>query len=194
MTIGDRIKIRREELGLSQEELAQKLGYKSRSSINKIEHNTRQLTQKNIKAIADALDTTPSYIMGWNEEQKTTESILVPVFGMVAAGNPIEAIENIRDHIDIPSDWNGDYRGFIVYGDSMSPRILDGDILVVRRQDDAESGDIVVAMTDDGATVKKLIKHSDHITLQPFNPSYEPMYFAHGLKLWGKVVELRAKF
>lgn len=68
MTIGERIKIRREELHLSQDELAKRLGYKSRSSINKIETGSRELTQTKIKAIADALDTTPSYIMGWTEE------------------------------------------------------------------------------------------------------------------------------
>lgn len=66
-TIGSRIRKRREELGLSQDELSKRLGYKSRSSINKIELDQRNLTQSKIKAIADALDTTPAYIMGWKE-------------------------------------------------------------------------------------------------------------------------------
>ena len=70
MTIGDRIKQRRMELGMSQEELAHKLGYKSRSSVNKIELGGQNLTQKKIKKIADALDTTPEYIMGWDEQVK----------------------------------------------------------------------------------------------------------------------------
>lgn len=74
-TIGERIRLRREELHLSQEELAKKLGYKSRSSINKIELDSRNLTQSKIKAIADALETTPSYIMGWEEESSTSEKI-----------------------------------------------------------------------------------------------------------------------
>lgn len=73
MTIGQRVKIRREELGMSQEELAKKIGYKSKSSINKIELGFRVLTQSKIKAIADALDTTPSYIMGWDEEASRNE-------------------------------------------------------------------------------------------------------------------------
>ena len=68
MTIGQRVKLRREELGLSQEELAKRIGYKSKTSINKIELDFRNLTQSKIKAIADALETTPSYIMGWDEE------------------------------------------------------------------------------------------------------------------------------
>lgn len=67
-TIGSRIRNRREELGLSQDELGRRLGYKSRSSINKIELDQRNLTQSKIKAIADALETTPSYIMGWENQ------------------------------------------------------------------------------------------------------------------------------
>ena len=66
-TIGNRIRKRREQLDLSQDELAKRLGFKSRSSINKIELDERNLTQSRIKAIADALETTPSYIMGWDE-------------------------------------------------------------------------------------------------------------------------------
>ena len=68
MTIGDRIRTRREELGMSQEELSQKLGYKSRSSVNKIENDGRNLPQKKIAAIAKVLETTPSYIIGWRED------------------------------------------------------------------------------------------------------------------------------
>lgn len=68
MTIGERIKKRRNELGMTQQELANKLGYKSKSSINKIELNGRNLTQRKIKLIADALQTTPEYIMGWDKE------------------------------------------------------------------------------------------------------------------------------
>ena len=68
MTIGERIKFKREELNISQDELARRLGYKSRSSINKIELGLQNLNQSKIKAIADALQTTPSFIMGWTED------------------------------------------------------------------------------------------------------------------------------
>lgn len=73
-TIGGRIKQRREELQISQDELAKKLGYKSRSSINKIEVGSQNLTQPKIKALAIALETTPSFIMGWDEEKKSPDS------------------------------------------------------------------------------------------------------------------------
>lgn len=69
MTTGERIRMRRIDLGLSQEELAAKLGYAHKSSINKIELGLRNLTQSKIMAIAEALDTTPSYIMGWDDEE-----------------------------------------------------------------------------------------------------------------------------
>ena len=75
MKIGDRIKYRREELEMSQEELARRLGYKSRSSINKIEKDASGLPQTKIEAIANALQTTPAYIMGWEEEQKNNDII-----------------------------------------------------------------------------------------------------------------------
>lgn len=75
-TIGDRIRKRREELGLSQDELGKRIGYKSRSSINKIELGWRNLTQSKIKAIADALETTPSYIMGWDESNPQLEALI----------------------------------------------------------------------------------------------------------------------
>lgn len=75
-TIGNRIRKRREELGLSQDELGKRIGYKSRSSINKIELGHRNLTQSKIKAIADALETTPSYIMGWEENNPQLNALI----------------------------------------------------------------------------------------------------------------------
>lgn len=75
-TIGNRIKKRREELGLSQDELGKRIGYKSRSSINKIELGHRNLTQSKIKAIADALGTTPSYIMGWEDSNPQLDALI----------------------------------------------------------------------------------------------------------------------
>ena len=82
MTIGQRIKQRREELQISQEELAHKIGYKSRSSINKIELDIQQLTQRKIKAIADALDTTANYILGIDEEVQQQEQELCDLFSL----------------------------------------------------------------------------------------------------------------
>ena len=125
----------------------------------------------------------------------------IPVYGRVAAGIPIEAIENILDYEEIPSSWPGEYAGLRVKGNSMEPKISEGDVLIVRIQSDADSGDVVVALVNgEDATVKKLIKQPTGIVLQPFNPAYEPMYFTHEqardmpVVIWGKVVENRQKF
>ena len=131
----------------------------------------------------------------------TVKAVRIPVYGRVAAGIPISAIENIIDYEEIPNTWSGVYGALKVKGDSMEPRIQDGDTLIVKRQDDAESGDVVVAIINgEDATVKKLIKKPDGIVLQPFNPAYEPMYFSADqadkipVTIWGKVVENRQKF
>ena len=101
MLLYERIKSRREELGLSQEELAHRIGYKDRSSIAKIESGVNDITQSKIKAIADALDTTPSYLMGWEEspsgsDEKTADP--------KAGGG--ESLEDISPGYDSLSDLN----------------------------------------------------------------------------------------
>lgn len=194
----------RKELGMSQEELAKKTGYSDRSSIAKIEAGNIDLTQTKIKLFADVLGTDPVELMGWSDDEDFYEEAsgrTIPIYGRVAAGIPVEAIENIVDYEEIPAHWAGEYGGLVVAGDSMAPRILDGDYLIVRRQDDADSGDVVVAFVNgQDATCKKLIKHKNGITLQPFNPAYEPMFFTNEeieslpVKIWGKVVENRAHF
>ena len=209
MTIGERIKLRREELQMTQEELAQKLGYKSRSSINKIELGGNELTQRKITDIAHALQTTPSYIMGWLDDVATEESepkrkgIVIPVLGHVAAGIPIEMIEDIIDTEEIPEDMarHGEFFALKIKGDSMTPSINNSDVVIVRQQEDAENGDIVIATVNgNDAVCKRLKKYSDGISLISLNPAYEPLYFNTSeiqgtpVKIIGKVVELRRKF
>lgn len=97
MTIGQRIKLRREELGLSQEELAKRIGYKSRSSINKIELDLYSLKQSKIKSIADALSTTPSFIMGWDDDSGQTPREMIKAALQQEDGQTAEIIELILD-------------------------------------------------------------------------------------------------
>lgn len=209
MTIGERIKLRREELQMTQEELAQKLGYKSRSSINKIELGGNELTQRKIMDIAHALQTTPSYIMGWLDDVATEEpapkrkGVVIPVLGHVAAGIPIEMIEDIIDTEEIPEDMakHGEFFALKIKGDSMTPSINNSDVVIVRQQEDAENGDIVIATVNgNDAVCKRLKKYSDGLSLISLNPAYEPLYFNTSeiqgtpVKIIGKVVELRRKF
>ncbi len=205
MTIGERIKLKREELGMSQEELAEKIGYKSRSSVNKIELDRQQLTQKKIKAFADALGVTANYILGIEDKTKKTriQRVRIPVFSRVAAGIPIDAIDDVVDWEEITEDMarTGEYFGLKIKGDSMQPRIAEGDTVIVRQQPDAESGDVVIVrINGDTATCKRLAKYSSGISLISFNPMYEPMNFTNEeiqnipVEIIGKVVENRQKY
>lgn len=138
-----------------------------------------------------------------DETKRFEAGCRIPVLGKVVAGIPIEAVEDILDWEEIPLRLSktGDFFGLKVKGDSMSPRIQEGDVLIIRQQPDAESGDIVIAKVNgDDACVKKLVKHPEGITLVSFNPNYEPMYFSNEdiqkkpVQIIGKVIENRQKF
>lgn len=178
-SVGDRIREKRESLGMSQEELAKKLGYKSRSSINKIETDARNLTQSKIKSIADALLTTPSYIMGWDEPKEEIPSNFkpmpemrqIPRVGRIACGEPITAEENIEGYDETPAGWHADF-SLLCVGDSMSPKIEDGDIVAIRCQPQVNNGEIAAVRIGDEATLKMVFLHQDYIELRPVNPTY----------------------
>lgn len=127
----------------------------------------------------------------------------IPVLGYVRAGCPAEAIENIIDYEDISPEMaaKGEHFGLKIVGDSMSPRICQDDVVIVRKQNYIESGEIgVVLINNLDATVKKIIKNGTGLTLIPFNPEYEPLFFSAEeivtlpVTILGKVVELRGKF
>lgn len=203
--IGKRIKEKREHIGMTQEELADRLGYKNKSSIAKIETGTNDIVQSKVLEFAKVLNTSVAYLMGWDNAEygKNTKGISINVLGKVAAGIPLEAIEDIVDTEEISEDMakTGTFFGLVINGDSMEPKISKGDVVIVRQQEDAETGDIVIAaINGDDATCKRLKKYKDGIALLSNNPAYEPMYFSNEeiqnkpVKVIGKVVELRAKF
>jgi repressor LexA len=116
----------------------------------------------------------------------------LPLVGSVAAGAPILAEENIEDHIEVPPEAGGDSGEFLlkVRGESMiDAGILDGDIVVVRRQDTATDGEIVVALVGEEATVKTFYREADHIRLQPENPTMEPIR-TRDVQILGRMVGL----
>lgn len=121
----------------------------------------------------------------------------IKVYGSVPAGVPLTAIEDIQGTVDIPSHWLSsgyDYMGIVVKGDSMFPKYQEGDIVVIRVQPDCENGqDCVVYINGDEATLKKVIKNSDCIILQPMNSEYTPIvvdYNSEDFKILGVVVQL----
>lgn len=210
MELRTRIRKRRLELKMSQAELAKKLGYISRSSIAKIEAGVNDLTQSKIMEFADALMTTPEYLMGFDEakfgvtECKISKGVKIPVLGRVAAGMPIEAVEDIEDYEEIPEAMaaRGDFFALRIQGKSMEPKFSDGDVVIVRKQDDIDSGEIgVVIVNGSDATVKKVMKQENGIMLVATNQVvYPPKYYDRKaieelpVRIIGRVVELRAKF
>lgn len=210
-TIGSRIRNRREELGLSQDELGKRLGYKSRSSINKIELDQRNLTQSKIKAIAEALETTPAYIMGWDEpDQKLDKENLkffdnlfpietkeFPLIGNIACGKPILADEQFEAYIEAGANIKADFC-LRAKGDSMiGARIYDGDIVFIRKQEMVDDGEIAAVLIDDEATLKRVYYDQESNVIQLFaeNPQYKTMRFAgeelDHIRILGKAVALQ---
>ena len=199
--IGDKIKKRREELGISQEELAKRMGYKSRSSINKIELNLSDVPQKKIIDFAKALDTTISYLM--DEHTSKKKGVNIPVLGRVIAGIPIEAVEEIIDYEEITESLakTGEFFALQIKGDSMEPEMREGDIAIVRKQETAETGDIAIVLVNgDDATVKKVRILDEGIMLIPFNAKYTPWAYTAEeceslpVRIIGKVIECRRKY
>lgn len=130
-------------------------------------------------------------------------SITINVLGRVAAGIPLNAIEEIIDTEEISEKMasEGEYFALKITGDSMEPKISNGDVVIVRKQSDADDGDLVIAMVNGyDAVCKRLKKYAEGIALISNNPLYEPMYFSNKdiiekpVTILGKVRELRAKF
>ena len=206
MDMGQKIYMLRTQKGLTLEELGKMVGV-GKSTVRKWENGViANMKRDKILKISEALETSPSYLMGWDESNMQhidTSPVRIPVLGSVPAGIPIEAIQDILDYeeIDSRTATNGEYIALKIKGDSMEPRICEGDVVIIRLQDDVESGDIAVVMINgNDATIKKLIKYEDGIRLLPSNPVYEPMYFSNQevldkpVRVLGKVIENRQKY
>ncbi len=137
------------------------------------------------------------------KKSSLSKAVQIKVLGRVAAGIPLEAIEDVIDTEEIPQSLakTGEFFGLQIHGDSMEPRMCEEDVVIVRQQDDAESGDIVIAMVNGhDATCKRLMKYAGGISLLSFNPIYEPMVFSNEeiekkpVRIIGKVVENRQKY
>lgn len=163
---------------------------------------TAKIPMTAIQSIELALNVEQGYLMGWNSS-KRTNAVKIPVLGTVIAGIPMEAVENIIDYEEISPQMAsaGEYFCLQVKGQSMQPKFSEGDVVVVRKQPDIDSGDIAIVLVNGNeATIKKVKKQSDGIMLIPLNPAYDTMFYNKNdiknkpVTILGKVVELRAKF
>lgn len=188
----------RKEHGLTQIDLAKKLGVAS-GTVGNWESGKREPDYERISQIADLFNVSVDWLLGSTRR----EIQRIPVYGKVAAGIPIEAIENIEDYeeIDVSRMPKGQYIALMIRGNSMEPRMRDGDVVIVRLQDDCETGDTAVMLVNGGdATCKRIKKTPEGIFLISTNPAYDPMFFSNEqiadlpVRTLGKVVELRAKF
>lgn len=201
MGLAENIKKIRKDKGFSQDYIAEQLGYKSYTTIQKWESGVSEPSLQKLHDLANLLGVDVDTLV--SDSTPKTKGVRIPVLGKVAAGMPIEAIEDIIDYEEIPESMSrsADYFGLQIRGDSMEPKISDGDVVIVRKQDDAESGNIVIATVNgDEATCKKIKKTESGLMLISTNPDYEPFIYSWEdvkrlpVRILGRVVELRAKF
>ena len=209
--MGNIIKRLRIENNMTLEQLGDKVGV-GKSTVRKWENGMiANMRRDKIAKIADVFNVSPSYLIGWdnnvgpitNGTKHKAPGVTINVLGRVAAGVPIEAIEDVIDTEEISAELasTGDFFGLQIHGDSKEPRMYEGDVVIVRQQDDAESGEVIIAMVNgDEATCKRLKKYDGGIMLLSNNPRYEPIVFTNEeieekpVRIIGKVVELRGKF
>ena len=186
----------------SQTDLIEDLGF-NRSSVSTWVNGTRLPRMDKVDMLARYFNVNRSNLL---EENRAEESfaVKIPILGTVVAGMPISAYEDILGYEEITPEMaeTGEFYALRVKGDSMSPRICDGDTVIVKVQSDVECGDIaVVIVNGDEATVKKISKSEEGITLIANNPAvYTPRFYTNKqikelpVVISGKVVELRAQF
>lgn len=191
-----------EKHGKDRNEICRDLGFKYTTFTDWINGNTYPRIDK-IELMANYFNVSKSDLVEAHTDSHQAQAVVIPVLGRVAAGIPLTATEYIIDTEEISQAMasDGEYFGLKVKGNSMEPKISDGDVVIVRKQSDADDGDIVIALVNgDDAVVKRLKKYTDGIALISNNPIYDPMYFSNSeikekpVEIIGKVKELRAKF
>jgi repressor LexA len=194
MTTGQRMKMRRKEIGLSAERVAEILGISPATVYRYEKGDIEKVPGDLLQPIAQALQTTPAYLMGWNPSGSSLPSNVIPlpqmrewkVLGATACGKPLHR-ELLDETVMAPDDIKADVV-FRCVGDSMiNARIFDGDAVFVRLQPEVENGQIAVVRVDDEYTLKRVYLHEDYVELRPENPVHkaiilrghqlEPEYF-----------------
>lgn len=185
--IGSRIRSRREEIGMTQEELGSRLSL-NKSTIQRYESGEVQKIKLPIlHALARALDADPDYFALKTDEpgcfpELSAENIIpipnmtrVPLLGDIACGSPVLATENLSGFVSCPEGSGADF-ALRCKGDSMiGARILDGDIVLIRQQPDVDDGEIAAVLIDNEATLKRVHRKKNYLILAPANPAYEPI-------------------
>lgn len=205
--LGERLKLLRNEHKLSQAQLSEIIGI-SKSSINMYERGEREPGVEKMEVFADFYNVDMDYLYGrtdiknryapfiLNEQVKNIIPVpqmrKIPLVGTIACGEPILAVENIEDEIDIPDNIHADF-ALRCKGDSMiNARINNGDIVYIKSDCDVNNGEIAAVAIEDEATLKRVFKYPTHLVLQAENPAYAPMVFtekdALNIRILGRAV------
>lgn len=185
---------------LTQKELGLRIGC-SESAISQYESGKRSPDYETLLKMAEELETSANYLLTGEEDVSffppnflpMPEMRKIPRVGRIACGEPITAEENIEDYDDTPEEWHADF-SLICVGNSMSPKIEDGDIVAIRRQVQINNGEIAAVRIGDEATLKMVYIHPDYVELRPVNPSYPSIIRRreemNDIKIEGKAVGL----
>ncbi len=185
MTVGERIKMRRKELGITADQLAAAIGV-SRSTMFRYEKgDIEKVPGDTLVPIAKALYTTPAFLMGWESATPLPANVIpmpamrrIPLLGEIACGTPILAEENLDGEIDVPEHIHADF-ALRCKGDSMiGARIRDGDVVYIRQQPEVPNGTIAAVRIGTEATLKRVYYNGDTLILQPENSAYTPSVYS----------------
>jgi len=202
----ERLKNTRIAAGLTQAEMAERL-FMTQQAYSKYEKGLATPNPETLARIADLLDVSLDFLLDRDQAADgppaSTGGVWVPVLGRVAAGLSIAAVEEVLGYEEIPTELAAQRECFAlrIGGDSMEPRIREGDVVIVQKQETCETGDLAVVLVNGGdATVKRIKKGPEGLMLIPNNPAYEPMFYSNEqiktlpVTIVGRVMELRAKF
>lgn len=214
--VGSRLKHARELRHITLEEAGKKVDVHKSTILRWENGETEKIKIPIIEILASFYNVNPVWLMGYDVpmekefdlntklDELGNPIVMIPILGTVKAGYDYMARENWEGTIDVEKSLVGngeDYFALKVHGDSMSPILIEDDIVIVKKQNDFENGDIVVAIINgDEATIKKGKKNENSILLQPFNPSYEPLIFTNEeiktipIEIIGVVKQLKREF
>lgn len=202
MTLGEKVKLKREELNLSQEELAEKMNYKSKTSIHKIEVGITDLPLSKVKELAAVLDTTPAFLMGWETKKEkeninidtvTTDYMMIPLYSSISAGYGASDVDFIEMIPVFNLKKNGtEYFAVKVAGDSMEPKIPNGSTIIIKKDIQIENGEIGAFCLNEENFVKQKKMIKDKLVLHSFNLAYDDKLVGEfdDYKEYGKVVKV----
>lgn len=199
----------RKKKNITQQELADKTNIE-RSTISRIENGEIDTSIDNAIKIANALEIPLEEIIAKDLRfdnispvEIDKDVIKIPVLGVIPAGVPIEAIEEVLDYEEIPKDWckgGKEFFGLLIKGDSMFPKYIDNDVVIFEKTNDFNNGDECAVMVNgDDCTFKKVLKHDQGLTLQPLNSAYEIKLYSNEdieklpIKIIGVAKEMRRK-